>query len=493
MARSAQGIDIPSPLGCPANPLDCLDQVVDAVGDAAGTVGGFAIDTVFDGLVTWVLRGPALLAGAIFRFVIGQDSVDLNQAWFRDGPFATFTSLSLGIMVLAMIAGAGYYVLLGQWRMVAKMLVVYPMVAILATAAVVTIADLLIDWVDVVSNDLIGGADTELQTYIDSMVGEFGSPNSDGVTNAVAGGILTVLFAVFFMIGGIVVLFTLMFRSALIYLLVAMMPIVFAAAVFPGARRFARRMIDISLTLIFSKLVIAVALSVGAAMINGGTTQGDGALEPLLKLASGGVLLLGAGIAPWYLLSVVPATGAAISGTHLGQNAARSVRHKGSELASSGGSSSRLTSTPPPAVIGGPGGGAGGGGGGGASPTGGQTASRVAGVGERPGGNGSKSSTAAAPVTSGAASSGTAGPATAAPVSTTTTKPPSEASGPPAQGPAGAERRESAASQAASERRHPDPVPVGEHRNTTAGDPGPLAGSDAPQNPSPAQPSRGGQ
>ncbi len=362
-------------------PLACLGDgvgiVVDAAGDAVGAVGDFAIDTVFNGLVTWVLRGPALLAGAIFEFVIGQDSVDLNQAWFRDGPFATFTRLSLGIMVLAMIVGAGYYVLLGQWRMVAKLLVVYPVVAILATAAVVTIADLLIDWVDAVSNDLIDGAGDELQTYIDSMIGELGEPSADGVSGAVAGGILTVLFAVFFMIGGIIVLFTLMFRSALIYLLVAMMPIVFAAAVFPGARRFARRMIDISLTLIFSKLVIAVALSVGAAMINEGTTQGDGVLEPLLKLGSGAVLLAGAGIAPWYLLSVVPAAGAAVSGAHLGQGAVRTGTSMGSQATST---ATRLSSSPSATVVGGGEGGGGGDGGGGGGGGDGGDGGQAAGV-----------------------------------------------------------------------------------------------------------------
>jgi hypothetical protein len=64
-------------------------------------------------------------------------------------------------------------------------------------------------------------------------------------------------------------------RSALIYIVVALAPIVFATRLWPATKGASRKLLDLLVALIVSKLVIAVALSVAAAAAVGTGSGGE--------------------------------------------------------------------------------------------------------------------------------------------------------------------------------------------------------------------------
>src|SRR5690606_13814710 len=87
--------------------------------------------------------------------------------------------------------------------------------------------------------------------------------------STLTGGVSTafVVFVLGFVavLAGLVVVAELVIRAALIYIVVALAPLVFATRLWPATQGAARKLIELLCALILSKLVIAVALSVAAA------------------------------------------------------------------------------------------------------------------------------------------------------------------------------------------------------------------------------------
>jgi hypothetical protein len=64
-------------------------------------------------------------------------------------------------------------------------------------------------------------------------------------------------------------------RAALIYIVVALAPLVFAARLWPATKGASRKLLDLLVAFIVSKLVIAIALSVAAAAAVGAGSGGE--------------------------------------------------------------------------------------------------------------------------------------------------------------------------------------------------------------------------
>jgi hypothetical protein len=109
----------------------------------------------------------------------------------------------------------------------------------------------------------------------------------------------------------------LMVRAAAVYVIVLMLPLAFAAFVWPARRLWAVRSVELLVALILSKFVIVAVLSLGGAALS----------QSVHHSAAGmlaGVALLALGVfAPWSLLRLLPVT-------ELASAAAGSLRHDGS-------------------------------------------------------------------------------------------------------------------------------------------------------------------
>jgi hypothetical protein len=163
-----------------------------------------------------------------------------------------------------------------------------------------------------------------------------------GLTGTVGGGLITDAFLKF-LIGlvttacAVVLWIELVVREAAVYVIVLMLPLAFAAFVWPARRIWAIRAVELLVALILSKLVIVAILYLGAAALAQLGHGGGGALTAAL---AGTVLLLLAALAPWAVLRLVPLSELASSaaGSLRGEmGSVRGPRTGGERMAGGGG------------------------------------------------------------------------------------------------------------------------------------------------------------
>jgi hypothetical protein len=92
-------------------------------------------------------------------------------------------------------------------------------------------------------------------------------------------------------------------REAAVYVIVLMMPLAFAALVWPSRRVWALRSVELLVALILSKLAIVAVLELGGAALD---QLGHHGLAGVMAGLSGTALLLLAALSPWAVLRLVP-------------------------------------------------------------------------------------------------------------------------------------------------------------------------------------------
>jgi hypothetical protein len=90
----------------------------------------------------------------------------------------------------------------------------------------------------------------------------------------------------------------LLLREAAVYVIVLMLPLAFAAFVWPARRVWATRAVELLVALILSKFAIVAVLSLGGAAISSG--------QSLTGLMAGAVLIVLAAFSPWALMRLIP-------------------------------------------------------------------------------------------------------------------------------------------------------------------------------------------
>jgi hypothetical protein len=135
-----------------------------------------------------------------------------------------------------------------------------------------------------------------------------------GVTSgagALAGTFLGPLALLFGMIGLLMTTVVLFMRSALLYLVAAFAPIVWASSVSPVMRGSGRRLIHVTVALVLAKPAITVTLVVGTKLLaHAGTPGADGQAPD--GAAALGTLITGfscfaiAGLSPWVVYRLLP-------------------------------------------------------------------------------------------------------------------------------------------------------------------------------------------
>ena len=100
--------------------------------------------------------------------------------------------------------------------------------------------------------------------------------------------------------GAVALWFELLMRDAAVYVIVLMLPLAFAAFVWPARRVWAIRAVELLVVLILSKFVIVAVLSLGGAALS------QSAFHNITGMIAGVVLLVMGAFAPWALLRLLP-------------------------------------------------------------------------------------------------------------------------------------------------------------------------------------------
>jgi hypothetical protein len=142
-------------------------------------------------------------------------------------------------------------------------------ISIIGMVGLVTVTQILVQLTDALSGEVLGNFQDDISDF-GAVVATLSHLNGGTSTAFVVFvlGLVTVL-------AGLILVAELVVRSALIYIVVALAPLVFAARLWPATRGASRKLLDLLVALIVSKLVIAIALSVAAAAAVGAGSGGE--------------------------------------------------------------------------------------------------------------------------------------------------------------------------------------------------------------------------
>ena len=326
MAVSAPVLSI---LGISLNPLTLAKDVANAIFSAALALFG---------------KGASALVGALLGFVKTTSDPIFSGGWWSSSGMAVFgrvLAVSGSLLALAFMCSVITALLSADHGLLARAALRLP-IAVLEMALLVGVTAALVSASDEISAEIARGASGSLSTFVSGELA--GTIAGTGIVGLIAGGLV--------ILAALGIWAELLCRSALIYLAVLAGPLIFAASVHPSARGLRRRYVEGGLALVCSKIVVALALTTGSAMLSGlgHSTSFAAATGALLEALA---VLLVACFAPFVLLRLLLGAEAIIAAEGLERRPGRAVLQAASVASSAVGFSAmarRLTSpgpTPP--------------------------------------------------------------------------------------------------------------------------------------------------
>jgi hypothetical protein len=132
-----------------------------------------------------------------------------------------------------------------------------------------------------------------------------GSPATPAVAALIAA-LITILAA-------LVIFLELMLRANAIYLIAALIPVLYAVRIWPAAKTVVRRTTEILVAVVFVQPVVGLAVAMGAAASATLDGVGDSSFQEFGTAIAGATMLLLAALSPWAFIALLPALEGAVS------------------------------------------------------------------------------------------------------------------------------------------------------------------------------------
>lgn len=294
------------------------------VGNAVGSAVGWAWDKVILGIYCWLANGLALLIEWVWSVLDSGTTPRVTVGWFRNELAARVGLIALAVTVAMMLASAMQAALAGRPEQIGDA-VKEGIRAIVASALTLTVLNVLIGVTDEAAAMIWQVGRADLVRMLEGMVVVATTTGPLGSTFV---GPLCLLFGFIGLLGLVVAL---MMRSALIYVVAAMAPIVWSVNVLPLFRGSARKLVHLTVALVMSKLAIVITLVVAVKLIahpagDPGSTAiiNDGAAA-VGTLMTGFVCFLIAAVTPMVLYKLMPTVEGAMAGSGIAGGWARGV------------------------------------------------------------------------------------------------------------------------------------------------------------------------
>ncbi|MEY2472853.1 MAG: type secretion system protein TrbL [Actinomycetota bacterium] len=298
--------------------------ITNPIGSMMGSAAGWAFDKVAEGIAKWVLAAVGFFVNGVLDFLRSSARPDVEAVWFsgKDSPYATVRNIAgvllVGFVFLGLLQGLLHGDAGGMLRRVAGNLPAAVAGMVLTTAVVARLLDLT----DALSNAVLSSSGDQAMHFLSG----FGV-----AVTAATGGFAAVVIGLVAVVAGLLLWVELLVRASLVYLLVAISPLGFAATLWPLARGFLRKTVEILLAVILSKFVISIALAIGVAALSAGSA-GAGQNAPAAAGASLGTLLVAtvllglAAFSPFIVLKLVPIAEGALLAQGISRGPARAAQ-----------------------------------------------------------------------------------------------------------------------------------------------------------------------
>jgi hypothetical protein len=301
-----------------------IPVVSDIVKTAVGAPAGWAWEKVTSGLTSWILGAVGYFVDGVLNFLKTAARPDVTAAWFAGSgsPYATVRTVAVTLLLGFVLLGLLQGLLAGDANAMLRRVVSDLPFAVLGMIATTVIVAKLLDLTDALSTAVLGQSGGQAVDFLSG----FGVQ----VTGATQG-FAAVLLGIVAVLAAFFVWVELMVRSVLVYVLVALSPLAFAASVWPVAKGIVRKLAELLIAIILSKLVVCIAISVGVAALAGNqnsTAPANGSGDPGASLGAlfVGTAVLGlAAFAPFMLLKLIPVAEAAIAAQGISRSPARAA------------------------------------------------------------------------------------------------------------------------------------------------------------------------
>jgi type IV secretion system protein TrbL len=296
-----------------------------AGGDPLGGVASGAADTVaglgLHAISAWVLDGTKAALQEVASVIGAATAPNLESTWFS-GTYWRVAGLAAILTIPFLCAAAVQSLARSDLMLLARVVFGYLPLSLIGVSLAAPMTMLLLAATDQMSAAVSATAVAGGAGFLDKAAAAAGAMSALNGSPffAVVVGMLAVMAA-------LGVALELLVRAAAVYVVVLMLPLAFAALVWPARRIWAARLVELLVSLILSKFVIVAVLSLASAAFAGNNAG-------ISQLLTAMALLLLAAFAPWALMRILPFT-------ELAAGAAGLLRH---ELPSAGGRAFSLAS-----------------------------------------------------------------------------------------------------------------------------------------------------
>ena len=262
-----------------------------ASGSRAATLVGLAA------IGAWVLGGAKFAMHETAKVLSHTTSPQLKSTWFSS-TYWRMAAIASVLTLPFLFAAAVQAMMRSELSLLARAAFGYLPLAMLCVGIAAPVTMLLLaasDQLSAIVSAAAGNAGAEFLTHTATVV---------GLVAVVSGSpFIAFLIGLFTAAAALTLWLELLLREAAVYVIVLMLPLAFAALVWPARRIWTMRAVELLVALILSKFAIVAVLSLGGAAL--GTSLGSHGVTATL---GGGALVLLAAFAPWALLRLLPLT-----------------------------------------------------------------------------------------------------------------------------------------------------------------------------------------
>jgi hypothetical protein len=262
------------------------------VGGAAGAVASTTTSALLAGIDGWVTGSAQGVLNDTASALGDTTSPQLRTTWFSS-TYWRMAAIAAVLTLPFLFAAAVQALIRSDVAMLVRAAFGYLPLAMLAIAIAAPLTTLLLAACD------------QLCSFISAAAGHasahfLGRIGIAAAAAAAAGGspFLAFLVGLFMIAAAFTLWVELLLREAAVYVIVLMLPLGFAAFVWPARRIWAIRAVELLVALILSKFAIVAVLSLGGAAVS---SAGN-----LTGLMAGAVLIMLAAFSPWALLRLIP-------------------------------------------------------------------------------------------------------------------------------------------------------------------------------------------
>jgi hypothetical protein len=284
-------------------------------GTIRDTASGVA-DSAFTGIARQFGQAAADALNWLWAQLDHATSIDLSTRGVQDDLLATVTlafALALGLFVIQVITSALRQEPAGLLRAVKGLVV-----ATVGAAFALATTQLLLTAVDTASNGIVGYATgSDIQALGAKLI------TLQQLGTAAQNPAVLLSLSLVILLAVVVIWSALMIRKLLIIVAAVLTPLAFSGATADITRGWVPKWIEFTAAMIASKLLLVIMFMVGYAVRNGAGQTGTGSTQTATNIASGCVLLLLCGFAPYIAIKMFHFAGDTLHAAHLAVGHAR--------------------------------------------------------------------------------------------------------------------------------------------------------------------------